>query len=88
VCEAKQRVGSDWLMRSSKLQPCLGLCQFVQTLLKTNDARRKAQFHLRICEKTLGQYSSKQMVYYSRYTTRKKSVTSGVSLLQQVTSWH
>jgi hypothetical protein len=49
----KARVGSDWLMSSSKLQPYLELCRFVQALLKTKIARWKAYFLLETCEKTL-----------------------------------
>jgi hypothetical protein len=45
--EAKSWVGSDWLRSSSKLQPCLVLCQFVQALLKTTDARWKVHLNIR-----------------------------------------
>jgi hypothetical protein len=37
--EAKPRVGSDWLVSSSKLQPCLALCRFAQAPLKIKVAR-------------------------------------------------
>jgi hypothetical protein len=39
VGEAKPWVGSEWLVSSSKLQHCLKLCQFTQTLLKTKVVR-------------------------------------------------
>jgi hypothetical protein len=42
--------------------------------LKTKVARWNVHFFLRICEKTLVQYSSERMVYYSRYATGKKGV--------------
>jgi hypothetical protein len=48
---AKSQVSSVWLMSLSKLQPCLQLCRFVQTLLKTKVIRWKAHFLLRTCEK-------------------------------------
>jgi hypothetical protein len=70
--EAKPRVGSDWLLSSSKLQPCLELCRFTQVLLKTKVARCKAHFLLRICKKTHVQHSSERIAYYSRYVTEKK----------------
>jgi hypothetical protein len=72
MCEAKTWVGSDWLLSSSKLQPCLQLCQFAQALLKTKTARWKAYFLLRIYEKSLVQHSLKRMAYYSRYTIGKE----------------
>jgi hypothetical protein len=42
MCEAKPRVGSDWLLSSSKLQPCLELCQFARRFLrqKLQDGKR------------------------------------------------
>jgi hypothetical protein len=43
MCEAKSWVSSDWLISSSKLQPCLELCWFTQVLLKTKVVRWKAQ---------------------------------------------
>jgi hypothetical protein len=73
-CEAKPWVGSDWLVSSFKLQPCLELCRFAQAPLKTKVARWKAHFPLRVCEKTPVQHSSEWMVYYSRYATGKKGV--------------
>jgi hypothetical protein len=57
---------------SSKLQPCLELCRFIQAPLKTKVARWKTHFLLRVCEKTSVQHSSEWMAYYSRCTTRKK----------------
>jgi hypothetical protein len=41
-CEAKQRVVFDWLLSSSKLQPCLECCRFAQAPLKTKVVRWKA----------------------------------------------
>jgi hypothetical protein len=67
-------VGSDWLISSSKLQSCLELCRFAQVPLKTKVAIWKAHFLHGICEKSLVQHSSEQMVYYSRYATEKKGV--------------
>jgi hypothetical protein len=52
VCEAKPWVGSDRLMSSSKLHPCLKLCRFDQALLKTKVARWKAHFLIGISKKT------------------------------------
>jgi hypothetical protein len=79
MCEAKPQVGSNWLISRFKLQPYLELCRFVQTPLKTKVARCKVHFLLRICEKTHVQHSSEQMVYYSRYATRKTGAAIGVS---------
>jgi hypothetical protein len=78
VFAAKSWVSSDWLMSSSKLQPCLELCRFAQALFKTKVVRWKAHFLLGICEKTLVQHLSERMAYYSRYTTGKKGVALGV----------
>jgi hypothetical protein len=78
-CEAKPRVGSDWFLSSSKLQPYLELCRFVQTLLKTKVARWKAHLLLSVCKKTHVQHSSEQMAYYLRYAIGKKGVALGVS---------
>jgi hypothetical protein len=78
-CEVKSRVGSDWLIRSSKLQPCLELCRFFQVLLKTKFAKWKAHFLLGICEMAHVQHSSERMAYDSRCVTGKKSVALGVS---------
>jgi hypothetical protein len=75
----KSRVGSDWLISSSKLQPYLELCRFGQALLKTKVARWEAHFLLGTYEKTPMQHSSEWMAYYSRYTTEKKGVALGVS---------
>jgi hypothetical protein len=58
VFKAKPRVSSNWLMSSSKLQPYLELCRFVQALLKTKVVRWKVYFLLRICKKTHVQHSS------------------------------
>jgi hypothetical protein len=44
VSAAKSRVCSDWLTSSSKLQPYLELCWFIQALLKTRVARWKVHF--------------------------------------------
>jgi hypothetical protein len=81
MCEAKPWVGSDWLLSSSKLQPCLELCWFAQVLLKTKIARWKAHFLLKMCEKTPMQHSSERMVYYSRYAAGKKNVAPEASYL-------
>jgi hypothetical protein len=77
--EAKSRVSFDWLKISSKLQPCLELCRFVQALLKMKFAKWKAHFLLRICEMAHVQHSSERMAYDSWYATGKKSVALGVS---------
>jgi hypothetical protein len=77
--ESKSRVGSDWLVSSSKLQPCLELCWFAQVPLKTKVARWKAHLLLRTCKKTLVQHSSERMAYHSKYATGKKGVALGVS---------
>jgi hypothetical protein len=53
VCEAKPRISSDWLISSSKLQPCLELCRFAQALLKTEVARWKVHFLIRIGKRPL-----------------------------------
>jgi hypothetical protein len=79
LCEAKPRVGSDWLLSSSKLQPYLELCWSVQALLKTKVARLMVHLLLKICYKTLVQHLSERMAYYLSYTTGKKVVTLGVS---------
>jgi hypothetical protein len=42
--ESKSRISSDWLVSSSKLQPCLELCQFDQAFLKMKFARWKVCF--------------------------------------------
>jgi hypothetical protein len=78
-CEAKSRVDSDWLISSSKLQPCLELCWFVQALLKTKFVKWKTHFLLRICEMTHVQHSLERMAYDSRYATEKRSVALGVT---------
>jgi hypothetical protein len=71
-CEAKTWIGSDCLLSSSKLQPCLDLCWFTQAHLKTKVARWKVYFHLRVCEKTPAPHSSEWMAYCSRYADGKK----------------
>jgi hypothetical protein len=81
VIEIKPQVGSDWLMSSPKLQPCLELCRFTQALLKTKVTIWKAH-SLSELAKDHVHHSSEQMAYYSRYKTGKKNVTLGVSLLQ------
>jgi hypothetical protein len=77
-CEAKPRVGSDWLLSSSKLQPHLELCRFIQTLLKTKVPRWKAHLLIGIYERTPMPHLSEPMAYYLRYTTRRKGVALGV----------
>jgi hypothetical protein len=81
VCEAEPRVGSDWLMSSSKLQPCLELYRFSQVLFKIKVTRWKAHFLIRISKKTHMHHSSEWMTYYSRHAIRKKDVALGISLL-------
>jgi hypothetical protein len=78
-CEAKLWVGSDRLLRLSKLQPCLELCRFIQALLKTKVAGWKTHFLLGTCENPPVQHSSERMAYHSRYASRKKGVSLGVS---------
>jgi hypothetical protein len=60
MCEAKPWVSFDCLISSSKLQPGLELCQFVQALIKTKVVRWKVHLLLRSCEKTLVQHSSER----------------------------
>jgi hypothetical protein len=79
MCEANPRVGYDWLRSSSKLQPCLELCQFAQVHLKTKVVRWKSHFLLGIYEKTHVQYTSERMACYSRYTTGNNGVALRVS---------
>jgi hypothetical protein len=56
--KAKPWVRSDWLVSSSKLQPCLELYRFIQTLLKTKVAGWNMHFLLKFCKKTHVQHSS------------------------------
>jgi hypothetical protein len=49
--EAKSQVSFDWLMSSSKLQPCLKMCRFIQAFLKTKFAGWKAHFLVGISKK-------------------------------------
>jgi hypothetical protein len=77
--EAKSRVGSNWLVSSSKLQLCLEFCRFAQAPLKIKVTKWKAHFLLGICEMAHVQHSSERMMYDSRYATEKKSVALGVS---------
>jgi hypothetical protein len=42
--EAESWVSSNWLTSSSKLQPCLELCQSTQVLLKTKTCKMESTF--------------------------------------------
>jgi hypothetical protein len=51
VYEAKPRVSFDWFVSSSKLQPYLELCRFIQALFKTKVARWKTHFLIGVSKK-------------------------------------
>jgi hypothetical protein len=62
------------------------MCRFAQALLKPGLARWKVSFPYGVAREPNYKILSEQMVYYSRYATRKKGVMLGFLMLQLVTS--
>jgi hypothetical protein len=64
-----------WLVdKWSRMQPCLKLCRFAQTLFKAGLARWKVSFPYGVAREPNYNILSERMMYYSRYATRKKCI--------------